>query len=130
MQKKNQLGLIYCVQTTFKTLLPLRFPSIKTALFSATNKFLLVCFLLKITLNFNRKKKIPSVYMMDYFFFHLPQYYLLEEKFFQFPSFLLPSHHMLDYFCYTKFTQSLSGYTNDHITLISVYTLFGALLFT
>ena len=87
MQKKNQLGLIYCVQTTFKTLLPLRFPSIKTALFSATNKFLLVCFLLKITLNFNRKKKIPSVYMMDYFFFSLASILFIGREILSIPFF-------------------------------------------
>lgn len=37
---------------------------------------------------------------------------------------------MMDHFCYTKFVQSFSEYMNDCTTLISVYTLFGVLLFT
>lgn len=41
----------------------------------------------------------------------------------------MPSIYMMDYFCYTQFTQSFSGYMNYHITLSSIYTLFWALVF-
>lgn len=37
---------------------------------------------------------------------------------------------MMDHFCFTKFTQSFSGYVNDCVTLIRIYTLFEVLLFT